>query len=239
MTVLQPVQTSAEWVAYFRHNADTLLDVPWELGVKFTPEERELVAASIPTWQLGESSDGRHLRGAAERYANQTGDTDFVEAINLFIGEEQRHGAELGRVLDLAGIPRKTWDCGDTVFRLFRHLRPRIELTATVVVAVEILALLYYAAIRRAVSCPVLHRVCDQILRDEPIHLHFQCERLAMFHRGRPRVLRALTMLGHRILFAGTALAVWAGHRRALRAGGLGFRRFWRTAWAKHRWARA
>jgi hypothetical protein len=36
----------------------------------------------------------------------------------------------------------------------------------------------------------------------------------------------------------GTTLAIWGLHRRALRAGGFGFRRFWRSAWGKmnHAW---
>jgi hypothetical protein len=28
-------------------------------------------------------------------------------------------------------------------------------------------------------------------------------------------------------------LLVWSGHRRALRAGGYGWRRYWRAAWTK------
>ncbi|HEY3789823.1 MAG TPA: ferritin-like domain-containing protein [Urbifossiella sp.] len=234
----ESVRTSAEWIAYFHANAADLLDVPWDVGAGLTDAERDLVAASLPTWQLGESSDGRHLRRAAERYAAQVGDPNFIEAIDLFIKEEQRHGAELGRFLDLAGIPRKKWDWGDAVFRLFRHFMPRIEITATVVVAVEIHALLYYAAIRRATGSLLLRRICQQILRDEPTHLHFQCERLARIHRRRPRWLLAVTMLAHRLLFTGTTLTIWATHRRALRAGGLSFGRFWRTAWAKMSWAR-
>ena len=227
------LQSSTEWVAEFQQNAASLLEVPWGEGVVFTPAERELVAASLPAWQLGESSDGLHLLGAAKRYAAQKNDPDFVDAIQLFIREEQRHGADLGRVLDLAGIPRKTWDWGDTVFRLFRHLRPRIELTATVVIAVEILALLYYAAVRRSVSSPVLRRVCEQILRDEPRHLRFQCERMAMILDGRPPFLRGLTLLGQRFVFLGTMLAVWLSHRRVLKADGYTFRRYWRNAWGR------
>jgi hypothetical protein len=56
---------------------------------------------------------------------------------------------------------------------------------------------------------------------------------LAILHQHRPRVLRAATLALHRVLFAGVTLAIWAGHRRALRAGGYSFWRFWRTAWGK------
>src|SRR5262249_18469329 len=150
-----------------------------------------------------------------------------------FIGEEQRHSADLGRFLDLAGVPRATRHWGDTVFRALRHLLGRLEVACSILVVVEVLALLYYAAIRRATGSAVLRRICEQILADEVPHVRFQCERLAVLRRGRCRVFRALTAAVHRVLFAGTTLAVWLGHRRALRAGGFPFRRFWRSAWAK------
>ena len=227
------VRTSAEWVAYFRANSQRLLPVPWDAGAGVTPAELAEVADSLRAWQLGETSDGRHLLAAAARHAGATGDPAFLDAVRLFIAEEQRHGADLGRFLDLAGVPRKTWDWGDAAFRAFRYLLPRIELWATVVVMVETHAMLYYAAVRRATRSAVLRQVCEQILRDEAPHLRFQCERLAVLHRRRPRPLRALTLAAHRAFFAGVTLAVWVGHRRALRAGGLTFGRFWRAAWAR------
>lgn len=227
------VRTSAEWVAYFHSNRKNLLDIPWETGAGLKSEEREIVAGSMPAWQLGESSDGRHLLAAATHYAENLRDPDFVVAVRLFIAEEQRHGAELGRFLELAGIPRKNWDWGDAMFRAFRYFLPRMEIWATPVVMVETHAMIYYAAIRRVTSSLVLRRICEQILKDEVPHIRFHCERLAILHRDRPRWLHTLTMLGHRVLFTGITLAVWTAHRRALRAGGFSFRRFWRTAWGK------
>lgn len=231
------VRSSQEWVAYFRANAERLLPVPWESGVGATPEELEPIVGSLRGWQLGETSDGRHLLAAAANYAAKLGDPAFLEAVRLFIAEEQRHGEDLGRFLDLAGVQRATWDWGDALFRAFRYLVPRMEVWATVVVMVETHAMLYYAALRRATGAAVLRRVCEQILRDEVPHVRFQCERLAVLHHGRCRALAAMTAAVHRVLFAGITVAVWAGHRRALRAGGYTFRRFWRGAWGKMRHA--
>jgi hypothetical protein len=231
--VLPVVWTSAQWIAYFRSNAATRLPVPWDAGAGASAEELAEVVASLRGWQLGETSDGSRLLKAAARYAAQMNDPAFVDAVRLFIAEEQRHGEELGKYLDLIGVSRKNLDWGDAVFRLFRHLRLRMEVWATVVVMVESHAMLYYAAVRRATGCAVLRRICHQILRDEVPHLRFQCERLAILHRRRTRALRALTLGGHRVLFAGITLAVWVGHRRALRAGGFTFRRFWTNAWAQ------
>ena len=225
------VWTSEEWVEYFRHNAANLMTIPWEQGIGATPEELAEIMDSLRAWQLGETSDGTRLLRAAERYAAQTYDPAYVEAVKLFISEEQRHGETLGQYVDLAGFARKRRDWGDSVFRLFRHLRLRMEVWTTVVIMVEVHAMLYYAALRRATGSTVLRRICHQILRDEVPHLRFQCERLAILHRTRGRVLRALTMGVQRVLFFGVTLAVWLGHRRALRAGGFTFRRFWRSSW--------
>lgn len=227
------VRSSAEWVAYLQANAARRLDVPWEAGPELTADERAMIAASLAAWQLGETSDGSHLLAAARRYADQTGDPEFIDAVRLFIGEEQRHGAELGRFLDLEGIPRKRWDWGDAAFRALRYLIPHIEMWATPVVLVETHAMIYYAAVRRATRSEVLRRVCEQILTDEVPHIRFQCERLAVLHHRRSRLLYIVTMAGHRLFFTGITLAVWVGHRRALRAGGFTFGRFWRAAWAR------
>jgi hypothetical protein len=232
----QPVpRSSAEWVAYFRANAERLLPVPWSAGVGATPEELEPIVGSLRAWQLGETSDGRHLLAAAAHYAAREDDAEFLVAIQLFIVEEQRHGDELGRFLDLAGVPRKRWDWGDALFRAFRYVFPRMEIWATVVVMVETHALLYYAALRRATRSAVLRQICTQILGDEVPHIRFQCERLAILQRHRPRMLRAVTASIHRVLFAGITFAVWVGHRSALRAGGYTLRRFWRIAWGNMR----
>jgi hypothetical protein len=230
-------QTSAQWCDYFRANADAQCDIPWNTGIQITPEELAEIVASLRAWQLGETSEGRHLLNAARRYAEHVGDPDFVTAIELFIKEEQRHGEMLGRYLDLTGVERKKSDWGDTLFRAARYFLPNMESWTTPVIMVETHALLYYNAIRLATNCPVLRKICEQILADEIPHIRFQCERLAMIHKDRPRWLRALTMLLHRVFFTGTTLAIWLGHRRALKAGGFHFGRFWRTASAKMNWA--
>jgi hypothetical protein len=227
---LRPL-TSAEWLAHFRANAAATRPLPWEGGAGVAPEELAPLARSLQGWQLGETSDGRHLRAAAARYAERTNDPDYVEAVGWFIREEQRHGAMLGRFLDLAGPGRVQADWGDRLFRAARYCLTNIEVWTTPVVMVETLALVYYNAVRRATGSRLLRAICGQILADEVPHLRFQCERLAALFRGRPRFLLLLTLLAHRGFFLGIVALVWLGHRRALRAGGYGWRRYWRAAW--------
>jgi hypothetical protein len=230
---LPTVWTSEEWIAYFRENRENLLDIPWDAGAGVTPEELAEIVASLRAWQLGETSDGARLIRTAEKHAAKIGDPGFVDVIRLFIAEEQRHGETLGLFLDAAGVPRAKRDFGDSLFRIFRHFLTRMEVWAGIVVIIEVHAMLYYAAIRRATKSPLLRRICEQILRDEVPHIRFQCERLAIIHHKRNRVFQAFTALAHRVLFVGITGAIWVGHRRALRAGGFTFRRFWRNAWAQ------
>ena len=232
---LPAVRTSAEWVAYFRANLEDLLPIPWEAGAGVSPEELAEIVDSLKAWQLGETSDGSRLIRTAEKHAARIGDPGFVDAIRLFIAEEQRHGETLGLFLDAAGVPRAAHNFGDSLFRVFRHFLTQMEVWATVVGIIEVHAMLYYAAIRRATGSAVLRRICQQILRDEVPHIRFQCERLAILHRRRWRAFRWLTAGVQRVLFVGITLAIWADHRRALRAGGFTFGRFWQSAWAQMR----
>lgn len=234
---LPVVRSSAEWCEHFRDNAASLKEIPWDDGPRITPDELAVIADSLRAWQLGESSDGSHLRFIARRYAEKIGDDDFVEMMECFIAEEQRHGATLGRYLDLCGVPRAESNWGDTMFRFCRHFLSNMETFTTPVIMAELHALIYYNAIRQATGCPVLRKICEQLLADEIPHIRLQCERLAILHRDRPRWLRAMTLLTQRVFFTGVTLAIWAGHRRALKAGGYGFGRFWRSAWSRMRHA--
>jgi hypothetical protein len=227
-----------QWCRYFKRNAACERTIPWELGADATLAELARIVPSLRGWQLGETSDGSHLLAAAANYARKVNDPAFLDAVRLFIREEQRHGENLGRFLDAAGVPRARFDWGDWLFRSVRYFLPSMEVWATPVVMVETHAMVYYNALRRATRSRVLRAICRQILSDEVPHIRFQCERLAILHRNRRSGSLALTRLVHKLLFTGITLAIWAGHRRALRAGGYNFSRFWRTAWGRmhHAW---
>jgi len=227
---------SREWLEYFQRNAADEPAVPWELGACITQAELAAIGHSLQAWQLGETSDGRHLRAVARRHAEAIGDPDFPATVDLFIGEEQRHGEMLGRFLDLAGVVRVTSNWGDSLFRLSRYFLTNIETWTTPVLFVESLAMVYYNAIRRATDSPVLRAICSRILADEIPHLHFQCERLAFVMQKRPRWLFQLTMLAHQLGFLLVMLLVWLGHRRALEAGAYGWKRYWQASWARIEW---
>ena len=221
---------SAAWVEHFKRSLRRPDIVSGTTPVELSPAEVDAIAASVQEFQLGESSEGRHLITAAYRYAAASGDYAYVSSLRLFIAEENRHAQELGRFLDLARIPRMSASWPDTVFRMLRR-RAGLELSIVVLVTAEIIAKVYYAALRDATGSPVLRRLCEQILRDERHHVHFQSQRVALLRAQRWRPSIRVRVALHRFLLAGTCVVVWRKHGRAMRAGGFGFRRFWCATW--------
>lgn len=227
-----PCFDSEEWLNYFRRNAEQTLSIPWDAGAELTEGEAAAITESVQGFQLGESSEGRHLIQCAQAHAAQTGDAAYFEAIKLFIREEQRHAQMLGRFLKLNNIETlgKTWP--DTVFRIMRR-RAGLELSVAVLVTAEIIAEVYYPALQKATGSAILRRICDQIIRDEQPHVQFQCERLAILQAGRSRFRNRLVRAAQRFLFRGTCVVVWLKHGRVFRRAGQTFRQFYEGAWDK------
>ena len=220
-------ESTQKWLGHFHRNARTLLPIPWEAGADLSPSEKAAITASIQAFQLGESSEGRHLMCYARKWAERSGDEDYVRAIRSLIAEETRHASDLGRFMDLNGIDRIQRGWTDSVFRRLRNVVGTLEISIAVLVTAEIIAKVYYAALREATKSEVLRAICDQILRDEYKHVVFQTEQLAILRLYRRAVLLWATLTLHRILFAGTVIVVAWSHRRTLRRGGYSGRRFW------------
>jgi hypothetical protein len=222
--------SSSEWIDHFRWNERHQAVPPWEDGAQVAPGELEAIAASLQEFQLGESSEGRHLMAGARDYAARTGDAAYPEAVELFIRVEQRHAQALARYMALAGVPTIHWSWADTVFRALRRAAG-LRTSIAVMITAELIAKVCYPALREATRSPLLRAVCDQIIQDKIRHVEFMAERLAMLRRGRTRLRLALTHGMHRLLLAGTCAVVWLTHARALRAGGLNLARFWSETW--------
>jgi len=232
----KPILSSCDWIAYFYENAQTAAREVKPPATPDLPDDvRQVIAASLPAWQLGETSDGRHLRAAARQYADKQNDPAFLSAVELFIREEQRHGAALGEWLDRVGIPRKSRDVGDSLFRFCRYALPNHAVWASVVVMVESMAEIYYGAVRPLTSCPRLQAECERILGDEVRHIQFQCEHLAAARRRVPRFWRRVLSAGEAAFYGVVCLAVWVAHGRLLRQAGLKAGDFARAAGGKFR----
>ncbi|MGV9012789.1 MAG: ferritin-like domain-containing protein [Flavobacteriales bacterium] len=226
------IHTSAFWASHFRHNL-TIQRVDPALEPSLTPSEKAAIGYSLKAWQLGETSDGRHLLAAAKRYAERIGDLDYVDAVRLFIREEQKHGNNLGNYIDRIGEQRVRKDWGDTVFRKVRYLNTSMELWTIAVIIVESAAQVFYQALHDATACPLLRSICKDILIDEAHHIKFQNERMWMIFQRKGFYMKAVSLLLYSFLFFGTIHAIWFGHRRALKAGGVDHAEFMRKMYYK------
>jgi hypothetical protein len=227
--------TSLDWRLYYEQNARSLLAIPWDIGPDLTAAEVASIAQSLKEFQAGESSEGKNLYRHAEQYAHRTGDQEYLGAIRLFIAEEQRHARDIGRFLTLNGVALVRTTFTDRVFRRLRQLAGGLEVSISVLITAEIIAKVYYAALREATKSAVLRRLCDQILLDEVRHVEFQADQLGKLRAGRRWFARFASMAAQRFLYFGTALVVWLFHRSAIRRGGLSFPGWWRACWREFR----
>ena len=227
------MKSPAEWLHHYQERARALYFIPWEHAEELTPAERKAVAASVPEFQLGESSEGHHLMHDAAVYGARAGDEFYPQTIRYFIWEEQRHALVLGRFLELHGIPLATTTWADRAFRRARNLCPGLELSIAVLVTGELIAQVYYRVLRDATGSFLLRTLCGQILRDEVTHVAFQTEQLARLHAARGPMLHALSMGWQRLMFFAAVLVVGISHRGVIQCAGMSPMTWWRACWRR------
>ncbi len=219
--------SSRDWVAYFTANAAVA-------AAKNSPRPsldlllpvRTAITQSLPAQQLGQISSRNHLRAAAGQYSLKTDNPEFRTAVEFFVREEQSHGSALAEWLDLIGIPRKSRNNRESLFRAYQHMIPSYALWVSVRVMAESMAEIYYAAIRRSGTPPLLKVLCEQILRDEIQKIRCQCEHLAVERRRVPSWLRRGLFLGEMVFYGAVCQAVWLSHGRLLNISGLPWKAF-------------
>jgi len=226
------IHPSLFWKKHFENNL-VRERINWSLRPHLTAEEKKQILYSLKAWQLGETSEGKHLLAASEKYARKTCDPDYVDAVKLFIREEQKHGSNLGKYIDMLWEPRARSDWGDSIFRKIRYFNTSMELWTITVIIVESAAQVFYRALHDATGCLLLKSICHDILTDEAHHIKFQNERLYVIFRSKTFYAKAFSLLWYSILFFGTIHAVWIGHKTALKAGGVSKKDFMRMMYYK------
>lgn len=215
---------SRKWVARFSLRGMTSLYVSHLTAVQLTREEIATIAKSIQQFQLGEGSKGQRLLYRGRKYGRSVNDPFFVAALDLFIKEEQQHSRYLEAFMQSQGIAVAGRHWVDTVFRKLRGMAG-LELSLTVLVTAEFIAVPYYRALRDATGSPVLKTICKRILDDEATHLRYQASMVARLTAKRRSVFNRVRSALHRFFLIGTIVVVWFEHRAVFRAAGYGFRR--------------
>jgi hypothetical protein len=218
-----------EWLDYFQWNSEEPDTLPWEARETLTALEKMRIAKSIAAFQLGENSEGSSLLKFARAYGDREGFVVLPLVTACFIQEERKHSEMLARFMEKHAIPRLASDWTDSVFRGLR--RPfGFAASLSVLITAEIIALVYYRALREATASRLLRAVCNKILDDEKAHVEYESAliRFAQAQSGwRMRAWRS----GHRMLFAATLFVVFREHRFVLQAGGYPWQRFRSACW--------
>src|ERR1035438_6784888 len=193
--------TFKNWRVYFLQNKNHFAHMTFSGSPELSPDEKELMTGSIQQFQRGESSAGLHLvQGARE-----TGDLEYYESIQLFLQEEHRHAASLARYLKQECIPLIESHWLDTIFRKLRR-KFEFQNTITVVLTAEIVAAVYYKALKEATGSKTLKSICEQILSDEEMHINFQAFTIRSFQKQNSGLKQFLYRIYHRVLMTGTSL---------------------------------
>ena len=221
------MKTSQEWITYFTFNLKEKR-IDWSQSPTITKEELKPVLKSLQAWQLGETSEGRNLIMASEKYAAKTGDAFYVDAIKLFIKEEQKHGNNLGSYLDAIGQPRIKKNWGDTLFRKIRCINTSMEMWTITVIIVESAAQIFYQSLKDATNCSLLKEICTDILIDEAPHIKFQQERLARIFNAKTMAGMAISYYCYKFFYKATSLVVWMAHKKVFKAGGNDFKKYYK-----------
>jgi hypothetical protein len=194
-------------------------------AVQLTSNEIAAITKSTQQFQLGEGSKGQRLLDRGKEYGREVRDPFFVGALDLFIKEEQQHSRYLEAFMQSQNIPVVGRHWVDSIFRKLRGIAG-LELSLSVLVTAEIIAMPYYRALRDATGSPTLKNICRRILEDETTHLKYQASMLARLSAKRSRVLDRIAAALRRFFLFGTTIVVWFGHRPVFQAAGYNFARF-------------
>jgi rubrerythrin len=213
--------TFADVKTYFQANRTRFADLAWDDPHQLSPSQKRAISASLQTFQRGEGTGGDHLQALAE----QLGDSDYAAAMRLFIQEEEGHAEMLGQFMDRQSIPRLKTHWMHEVFRGLGRPLGLVHMVRVILTA-EIVATVYYKALFNATFSGLLQQICRRILLDEEMHLIYHCLAIRQLSPRRNWLSAWFWRQFYRGLMAGTALTVYVGYRRTLRAGGYSFGSF-------------
>ena len=218
---------AARWRTCFEVLEDQHADVTAEGIGPLAPIVEAGLRSSLPTFQLGETGTGSHLL----KMAAKVGDEDYVEALRLFIKEEQEHARLLALVCNALDIQMLDSHWTDGVFQTVRRLFG-LRAEVLVLLVAEFVSLRFYEVLAQGVGDPTLARIFARIQGDEHRHLEFHAATLPEHLDRWPSPIRSFAHVVWFTLVVGSAAVVATDHRKALRACGTSPLRFFRDVTA-------
>lgn len=212
------------WTEYFPYNNSHLMKLDYSVR-DLTEEEKALISPSIRAFQIGEGSEGTHLRRVVKRFAQQSGYPEYIEIMDWFIKEENRHSQTLKKFMELYGIAAVSKLWLDNTFRFLRKML-YLECEVVVLVTAEIIALSYYAALSNATGSKLLKTICAQMLHDELRHVVLQSDTLHRISKNRSESRNRLVRTLRRRVMGITAFVVWHKYKELFLRGGYPYQTF-------------
>ena len=222
------------WLNHFEYHSEHPRRIPEGIPGVLTVAERQLIAPSIATFQLGEQSSGSNLLRAAYRFAHDHAAPEVARITELLIREEQQHAVLLKGFMAEHAIPTRRSHWTDRVFRRMRK-RADLEFALGVLLSAELIGNVYYRALESATECQKLRLLCRMLVADELAHVGFESDLLLSIRGERAAPVRIAQDLAHRTFFMCTALVVWTTHRGVLKQSGYGLVGFLRACGAQYR----
>jgi hypothetical protein len=222
---------SAHWRDYFHHDQFHHQEPDWNSPVIIDSARALRLAASLARYQLVERSDGTTLLKVARRaYPSEEA---YCEALALYVRSEGWHGVLLERLIRRLGGQTLAQHWSHALFSIVRRaLGARVAIE--ILVVGEIVCTSYFRLLRRHVGDPVVRQVCEQLLRDEAVHLDFHRERLAADQQGWGLVRHMLWAWRFRAITICATTLAWLDHGKVLRSFG-GTRREFHTETRRER----
>lgn len=199
-----------KWEEYFKENSKKqkeLLTILDEKECRLSNEEINLISSSIKMFQQGERSNGKNLRDKADKFSKEE-DCNMVDAIVLFIKEENNHSAFLTKIMYKNSIDIKSSKL-DSIFRRVRHIL-NLRCSLNVLLTAEIIAITYYSCLKKSTNSKELKRVCDKMLSDETVHLQFQAYNNSVLNTNNKKGSRRI----RRIFLSGSATVLYCSQKK-------------------------
>lgn len=207
--------TWKEWAETFRERSDRPLP-PLEVDRDYQSLPPSL-ARSLAIFQLGESGGGTVIK-QARRSRLRNIDKYYGEAMAWFVAEEHRHANLLAMCVRLLGgeLIKTNWTAKLFVFgRRLIGLRLKV----LVLLAAEVVGLVYYNLLaRRLTPCNLRTRLLE-IVEDERSHLYFHCDFLRS--QATNRFKKLVFVMTWRVVIGCASIVVAFDHRNALRDLGI------------------
>ncbi|WP_420640653.1 hypothetical protein [Candidatus Leptofilum sp.] len=223
------------WVQHFSGRPQLKLEQ--YQGEHISELESRRIGDSIAQFQRGESSEARDFLEKSQTFSRKSGNPTFFEESKLFVQEENYHSYLLAIFMNQSNICMASDAWADNVFRWIRSFGD-IAWSSRVLLTAEILAQVYYPALKEATSSSLLRAICERIIEDEEYHILFQTERIARVLQHHSRIYLTIHSLLGLSLFLGTTLVVWLEHRKVL-SSSLSFLNYFKASFGYYRFAMA